>query len=389
MSLAIQIAFRFMKSNKGQTILIIIGISIGVAIQIFIGLLIQSLQSSLIDTTIGNSPHVSIKSTSEDGVIRDGDTILSELERMNLSLTALTSAADFGGFIRKGNSRANVVVRGLSFPSANAIYGIQEAIYEGTMPSGENEVLIGKELQKDLNIQLGERLQIFVLGGLIPQAREIRVSGFFDLKVSSLNRSWIVTNQSTAQALYGFGQGITSIDIQIQAVFEADAVAASVEEAVGREGLRIENWKDQNEQLLSGLNGQTISSLFIQVFVIISVCLGIASVLIVSVLQKSKQIGILKAMGLTDKQTSLVFLSQGFFLGIFGAIVGVGLGLFLSFSFVLFAKNPDGSAVVPFFINYGFIALSGVIAVSASTIAALLPARRSSKLSPVEVIRNG
>lgn len=155
------------------------------------------------------------------------------------------------------------------------------------------------------------------------------------------------------------------------------------------DGVKFDNWKVQNEQLLSGLSGQTTSSLIIQIFVVISVVLGIASVLAITVLQKSRQIGIMKAMGITDKISSQVFLFQGFMLGILGGILGILFGLGLLWSFSQFALKADGTPVVPIFINFGFIGLSGLIAVIASTLASIIPAIKSRKLSPIEVIKNG
>lgn len=152
--------------------------------------------------------------------------------------------------------------------------------------------------------------------------------------------------------------------------------------------IRVDNWKNQNEQLLSGLQGQSISSIMIQVFVMISVILGIASVLAITVMQKSKQIGILKAMGITNRTSGYIFLFEGFVLGILGALLGIGLGLGLSVAFTKFALNTDGTPVVPLFINSSFITLSGAIAVIASMCAALIPAIRSSKLNPIDIIRN-
>jgi lipoprotein-releasing system permease protein len=144
----------------------------------------------------------------------------------------------------------------------------------------------------------------------------------------------------------------------------------------------------ENESLLSGLQGQSISSLMIQVFVIISVVLGISSTLAITVMQKSRQIGIMKAMGIKDRDASFVFLSEGFILGIFGAVGGVLLGLGLSYAFTTFALNSDGTPVVPLFIDPGFITLSGGIALIASILASLTPAIKSSKLTVIEVIRN-
>ena len=124
-------------------------------------------------------------------------------------------------------------------------------------------------------------------------------------------------------------------------------------------------------------------------FVLISVVLGIASILAIIVLQKSKQIGILKAMGIKNLDASFIFLFEGLILGIFGAITGIALGFGLLASFQTFAIDAStGEPVIPLFIDYGFIGLSALIAVGVSTLAALIPARKSSKLSVIEVIRN-
>lgn len=121
----------------------------------------------------------------------------------------------------------------------------------------------------------------------------------------------------------------------------------------------------------------------------ISVVLGIASVLAISVVQKSRQIGILKAMRMHNQRASLVFLFQGVLLGILGAIVGVGLGVGLSWSFATFVVNADDSSVVPLYIDWYSIGISAGIAILASTLASLIPAIRVSKLDPMEVIKNG
>jgi len=184
---------------------------------------------------------------------------------------------------------------------------------------------------------------------------------------------------------------VTAIEIQIgpDEVFEADLIAEKLKPILKSPDLELTNWKVQNASLLSGLSGQSVSSYMIQFFVVVSVVLGIASVLAISVLQKSKQIGILKAMGIKTRQASLIFLFQGLILGLIGGTLGLVIGLGLTYSFTIFAVGPDGSPVVPLFIDRNFLFLSFGLAVVASTLAALVPARKSARLDPIEVIRNG
>ena len=388
MKLAFSIAMRFLSSSKVQTLLIVLGIAIGVSVQVFIGSLIQGLQKDLVDTTIGSSSQVTITSSEEDNRVAEWESIISEIDSLDLptELTALSASADLPVFIDSGDRTLSVLLRGLQFPESNAIYKIDTRLVDGKIPENYREILIGKGLKEDLEVKIGEKITIFTPDRTV---ETLEVVGIFDLGVASLNRNWLISTIDTAQSVGNLGDAVTSIEMQVSEVFRADENASLISEALQNPSLQVTDWKSQNEDLLSGLNGQSISSIMIQVFVIIAVSLGIASVLAVTVVQKSRQIGILKAMGLRDSTTSFVFLFQGLALGVVGAVVGIAFGLLLIIMFSTFAVGPDGEPILSISLNYGFVMLSAIIAISASTIAAMVPARRSSKLSPVEVIRNG
>jgi lipoprotein-releasing system permease protein len=388
MKLPFRIALRFLTSNKGQTILIALGIAVGVSVQIFIGSLIQGLQKSLVDKTIGNSSQITITSDKEDKKIKDYNQIMNTIKTADDRIINISASADGPGLIKKDSKTYSILLRGFNLEDSNKIYGIKDKIYEGSEPSKDYEVLIGKDLKEELKLKIGDSVDIIANTGSI---ETVKVTGFYDLNVATLNKSWMITNLSTAQKIFKYDSSATSIEMQVKEVFKADEIAAALSSKLSSDykDIKVDNWKAQNAQLLSGLNGQSVSSIMIQVFVLIAVVLGIASVLAITVLQKSKQIGILKAMGIKDSTASLIFLFQGLLLGVLGAILGVLLGLGLSFSFTKFALNPDGTPVVALYIDYGFIALSALIALASSTLAALIPARRSSKLNPIEVIRNG
>ncbi len=385
MRLAFDIALRFLKSGKGQTILIALGISVGVAVQIFIGSLIQGLQISLIDTTIGSSSHITITSENDSKTIKDWERTMYESEISSPNITYISPSIDGPASINYDNESASVLIRGFLLEDGDKIYKFKDNLYEGRFPAKTGEAMIGRDLAIKSNTRVGDDVSLITNSGRVYR---IKITGLFDLGVSSVNDSWIVTDLETAGDILSI-DGISSVEMQVDEVFDADIIAKDVQYTVSGEDLKVDNWKDLNASLLSGLNGQSVSSYMIQVFVLVSVLLGISSVLAISVVQRSRQIGILKAMGIKDKDASLIFVFQGLMLGVLGAILGVGLGIGLLKIFTSFALNPDGKPVAPIYLNGGFVGLSGLFAVLTSSIASLIPARITSRLNPIEVIKNG
>lgn len=383
-----KVAIRFLRSSRGQTILIVLGIAVGVAVQVFVGSLIGSLQTTLLDRTIGSSSQVTVLSADENNTAFGGwQDMVGRINQVD-SVRTVSAAADSPAFLLQasggGNRSAQILLRGFNLQDAEGIYKISKALTDGRIPQQQGEVLIGKELRDKWAIVLSQALKVQTPYGI----GSVTVVGFYDLNVASINSVWILTTLETSQSASGYGDKVTSIEMQVSDVFKADEVATQVERALSNTSVQVTNWKAQNADLLSGLQGQSISSTMIQLFVLASVAIAIASILAITVVQKSRQIGILKAMGIKDKQASMVFLFEGLILGVGGAIAGVLLGLFLLYGFQFGTQTPGKPALIDLHIDYGFILISAIIAILAAVIASLLPARKSSKLSPIEVIRN-
>lgn len=386
MKLPLSIGWRFLKSSKGQTLLIVIGILIGVAVQVFVGSLIEGLQVSLVDGTIGNSSQVTILPEEKGGTFEDEDDLFDQITE-DERITAVSKSFSRNGFIiQDEDETVAVFLRGFEFEEANEIYNFEEAVIDGEQPSAENEVLIGKELAEEAELSIGDTLEF---AATTDSLSELEVVGIFDLGVTSLNESWVISELETAQGVFEEDNQLTNIETQVDDVFAADTIASDILNEIGDDNFEITNWKEENESLLSGLSGQSVSSYMIQVFVLVAVLLGIASVLAISAVQKSKQLGILKAMGIKDKIAGRIFLFQGFILGTIGSILGALVGIGLMYVFSIFVTNPDGSSLVPFYVDPTFVLLSVGISIIASTIAAFIPAKNSSKLNPIEVIQNG
>jgi lipoprotein-releasing system permease protein len=384
--LPFKIAFRFLWSSKGQTILIALGIAVGVSVQVFIGSLIEGLQIDLVDSTIGSRSQITLVADDDTQYISDYITIKNDIEAVDTDINALSYSFDQAGSLIIDDESAPVLMRAFEFERANQIYDWQSRILSGSLPDNQYEIIVGDLLIEEMGITIGDRVNISIP---LVGNQDVEVVGIYAFNVNAIDESWIAMTLPTLQSIVNEGDVITSIEMQVEDVFLSDSTATTIAENIDMSKLKISEWQAENADLLSGLEGQSVSSIMIQVFVTLSVVLGISSVLAITVLQKSRQLGILKAMGIKEGQASLIFLFEGMMLGIIGAIGGILLGLGLTYSFSQFAVNPDGTPIINLFINPNFIALSAGIAFVAATIASVFPALKSKRISIIEVIKNG
>lgn len=372
MKLAIKIAKKFLLSNKSQSVLIISAIAIGISVQLFIGLLIQGLQSDLINSTIGDASHISV-SQSEDFIY--DEEVITELENTD-GIISVSPVLLSNSFMEIDDENYSIILNGIDLD--NNIYSLDEKLSEGSLPKADDEIMLGVFY----DVEIGEEVTFILADG---KSTEFKVVGKFDFGNSTVNEKSAYLPLSALQTFTDNENKISVIETQVDEVFLSDEIAKEID----LDEYEVTTWQEANASLLSALSSQSMSSIIIQVFIIISVTLAISSVLIISVVQKSKQIGILKAMGLNDRNISRVFVTQGFMLGAIGSTLGIILGLLLSYSFTTFAVDETGNAVINIYFSIDFIAISFFIGVGVSTIASLIPARKSRKLSAMEVIGNG
>lgn len=383
-----KIAYRFIKSSKLQTTLIALGISLGVTVQLFLGLLINNLNDNLLNKTLGNTSQITISSSNKkDKLISNYDSILNNIKtNEGKKITDLMGVLDLPALVANGDSNESILIRGIEYSQTNDIYDLENKIISGNFPSKENEIIIGKGLSDSLNLNTNDELKFSSpdLGD-----HSMIISGVLDLGVKNLNDLWVLTDLNFAQTLFDKQNKVTSIEMKIDNnyIFESDIIASNISTYIP-ENLDIVNWKENNESLLDALSGQKTSSLTIQVFIIISVTMSIAGVLAISVLQKSKQIGILKAMGIKDRSAASIFIFQGLILGVVGSLVGSILGVTLFKTFTLLVKTSSGNPLVPGNMYYGFIIISMFISILASIVASLLAAKKSLRLDPIDIIKN-
>lgn len=399
------VALRYLREGRGQTWLILTGIAVGVGVIVFLSALINGLQASLIEQTLGTQAHVVVRPPEEmPRVLTDGGggvqgvrvqrppqrvrsiaqwrRVMADVESLPDVVAVAPTVAGPAMAVR-GQGSSSVAVRGVDLESYDPIVDLDGRIVEGRADLGSSHALVGTDLAADLGLGVGDRVRVQAGGD---RASVFTVAGIFDFGVRELNERWVFVSLRAAQAMFGLEGGVSTIEVLGTEIFEAEGLARRIAE---RTGLPAESWMATNAQLLVALRSQGSSSVMIQLFVVLAVALGIASVLAVSVVQKAREIGILRATGTPTGRVMRVFLIQGGLLGLGGAVVGIGIGVVLALVFASLAQNPDGSPTFPVALTPALFGRALLTAVGVGVVSAVLPARRAARMDPADAIRNG
>jgi lipoprotein-releasing system permease protein len=392
------IAVKFMRQGRTQTALIMVGISVGVAVIVFITALILGLQSNIIARTLGTQSHIRVQPPDEKNIItpsRDGSVALVTEDKRAQRLRSILNWQDVRdtldtlpeikavspvvsgpAFARKGEVFKSISILGIDPPRYEKIIPISTDIVSGRFKVGAGDAVIGKILADDLGLRAGNKLRIESGDG---RAAVVTIAGIFEIGVRDLDARFVYVDLKQAQSLLGLYGGINLIDLTVQDLFAAEATANRISRLTG---LKAESWMQTNAQLVNALASQSLSTSIITFFVALSVAFGIASVLAISVTQRTREIGILRAMGIRRSQILQVFLLQGALLGLIGSAIGASFGYLLVMAFNQFGPKLF-YIEVPSYLISGAAAIATVVGI----LAALAPAWRASRLDPVQAIR--
>ncbi len=397
------VAFRFMREGLTQTLLIVFGVALGGGVIIFMSALLAGMQANIIRRTLNYQAPIQILAPdqvarplrpSEPAAIaaqvqprsqqlRSVDQwqkVRAEVERIP-DVVAVTPVVTGPGFAQRGDATKAVSIIGIEPESYFRVIALPEKIVAGRYDVGPIDVVIGTELAKDLGTVVGDKL-VLATAGAPPST--LTVVGVFDFGNKGVNERNVYVALRTAQNLLDLAGGATSLDVKVRDPFAAEDVAQTIRDA---NALKVDSWIVTNAQFFTAMAAQILANTLIRIFVGITVALGIASVLVVSVVQKSKEIGILRAMGTRRAQVLRVFLIQGGFMGLVGSLAGS----LLAWGFLLLwrgiAKNPDGTPLFIVVIEPWLFVLACVAATLVGILAAVVPARRAAALDPAVAIR--
>jgi lipoprotein-releasing system permease protein len=402
-----QVAIRFLREGRMQTVLIIVGVAAGVAVVAYISALITGLQNNTLEKTLGAQAHITV-STPDDIVVPARLSTASTTELVEMQpraqrprsivnwqllvpileaipeVAAVSPTVLGAGLAIRGEAAKSISLIGVELNRYDQIVHLRSKVIEGVAHLEPGEGIIGRDLASDLGIRVGDRLNISTGTSTGTVTDSLRVTALVDLGVRELNRRTVIVPLRTAQSLVSLPGGVTNLDISLRNVWTAQTLAKDLSQ---RFPYKIESWQEVNAQLVSALNAQSVSTALIRGVVMLVVVLGIASVLVVSVVQKRREIGILRAMGATQGQVLRVFLLQGAIVGALGSVLGVFLAVLLIYAFTTFVRGSDGLPLFMITLAPSLALQVASIATLCGVLAAVAPARRAAALDPALAIR--
>ena len=397
------VAIRFLREGRMQTVFILVGVAIGVGVIVFMSALLAGLQGNFIARVLSAQAHIQLLPPKEitrtvrlpgpgevDAAIvqpplqrlksmDQWQSLLSTVRRMP-EVAVVSPVVSGSALAVRGSASRAISLTGVEADDYFQIVKLPDKIVRGAPRLTGQDILIGVELASDLGLDVGDKLRVANAAGV---ANTLTVSGVFDLGNKGANQRSTFVALRTAQSLLDLLGGVTSLEVTVRDVYAAETIAQRIQ---AETAVQADSWIKTGAQFFAAVSAQTTANTAIRFFVGLSVAFGIASVLVVSVVQKSREIGIMRAMGISRGQVLRVFLLQGGLLGWGGAVLGCVVGAVGLVLWQHLALNADGTPLFPLELDPALFAVALGLATLTGLAAAYAPALRAARLNPVEAI---
>ncbi|MFI5013370.1 MAG: ABC transporter permease [Hyphomicrobiales bacterium] len=396
-------AIRFLKEGRMQTIFIIGGVTIGVAVIVFMSAMLTSLQANFIKRVLTSQPQIQLLTPDQvarplrggsgevEGPIvqRPTQRVLSidqwpkirDQMRAMPGVVVVSPTMSGSALAVRGDASRAVTLTGMDPSVYFKIVRIPDYIVSGEARLTSDDIVIGTELANDLGATVGDKLNVQAASG---SGRILTITGIVDLGNKGVNQRAAYVALRTAQSLLNLIGGVTTIDLTVQDIYAAETLAEQIRASIP---IKADSWIKTNAQFYTAIQAQSNANTLIRLFVGLSVAFGIAAVLVVSVIQRSKDIGILRAMGTSRGQILRVFLIQGGLLGLVGSLIGSAMGGEAVVLWHDYARQADGSELFPLILEQSLFIDAMLLATLTGVGAAIVPALRAANFDPVVAIR--
>jgi lipoprotein-releasing system permease protein len=399
------IALRYLKSKKKYravsvtTAISISGVAVGVMALLVVLSVMSGFHQDLQKKILGANAHIIIRDYK--GAIQDYETAAEKLKGEK----GIVSYAPFvlgQVMVSSGNRTHGVFMRGINPGIESQTTDILASVKEGDFKklSDESDVpglILGKELASSLGVFVNDTVNIVSpmgkIGpmGMLPKIRQFRVVAIFEIGMFEYDSSLVLTNIRTAQDFFEMDKAISGIEVRLQDIYQAPQIKKDLQKKLGFPYYAMD-WMEMNKNLFSALKLEKFAMFVILVLIILVASFNIISNLIMNVIEKSREIAILKAIGATNKAIMAIFIFQGLFIGLIGTTTGVlggfGLGYILNtYQIIKLPADVYYLSHLPVRMNlFDFITVS-VSAITITFLATIYPAWQAAKLDPVEPLR--
>ncbi len=399
------IARRYLKAKRGnifQTIVTSIsigGVAVGVACVTVVLSVANGFRVDLMDKILGTNAHVAVLRYHNEP-IPGYEELLPRLKEV----PHVVAAAPFiysKGMVSFGNYVDGVVLRGVDPELAGMVSNIKEIITNGSLDFGDENppgIVLGVDLADNLRAHLGDVVTLAspfdatpTPLGQVPKLEKFKITGIFDSGMFEYNTSLVYVSLKSAQRFLGLGDKVTGIELRVDDIYQAPWVAQFVEGTL-RYPYRTNHWIERNRNLFSALKLEKTVMFIVLTLIIVVAAFNIISTLIMIVMKKTKEIGIVKSMGATRRSVMRIFILEGLIIGIIGTALGALIGFILcwllgKYQFISLPSEVYFISTLPVAMEPWDFILVSLAAILITFLATIYPARKAASLVPVEAIR--
>ena len=406
MSFELFLAYRYLKSKKRHsfisfiTIISILGVTVGVMALIVVLSVMNGFRADLMKKILGVNSHILVMSYS--GNISKYRDIIKSIR----SVKGIISATPFiytQVMIRSGSSVSGAVLRGIDVDSVAKVVEIKDMIKGGNLEDLKKyggkapPVIVGKELCKIIGVNVGSMVNVIspygriTPVGRVPLSKNFRICGYLDSGLYDFDTSMLFVELSVAQELVGIGDRVSGIEVRVKDPDKSDIIGREIINKLGYP-FWFRDWKQMNRSLMGALKLEKLTMFVILTMIVLVGALNIISALIMVVMEKTKDIAILRSMGARTKSIMKIFIYQGLIIGTCGTILGISLGLLLCaildrYPFIKLPSDIYYISTLPVKVQGWDIVLIAICAILISFFATIYPSIYASRLDPVEAIR--
>jgi lipoprotein-releasing system permease protein len=418
------VGLRYLRAKRKEafisliTVISIVGVMIGVMTLNIVLAVMTGFEEDLRDRILGFNPHIMVVSYA--GVIEDTERAVAEV-RAQPGVAAATPLIYGQAMLSTGQQVSGVVVRGVPPDMVDAAVDLRQHLTAGTIEglggdfqvtvegTGEQEkdeaprtvtltgIILGGELAQQLGVGVGDPISLVSpLGtpspvGMVPKVKRYAVAGTFDSGMFEYDASLIYMSLADAQRFFALGDGITGVEVRVDDIYAASDVARGIEKTLGSP-YRARDWMEVNRNLFLAFRLEKVVYFIVLTLIVLVAAFNIVATLIMVVMEKRKDIAILKSMGASNPSIARIFMLKGLIVGVVGTVLGViggylGCWVLARYQFIELPKDVFYVSTLPVRVYGENFATVAVVSVVICLLATIYPARQAAGLAPVEVIR--